>query len=135
MSDQPSRMSTRIVSVSLPVADQDAALRFYTQVLGFELVADVEAWPGARWVEVALPGSDVTVALLSPDSGIPVALRLETGDAESAYRRLAADGASLHNDEVLLLDGMPPMFHFSDRDGNGLVYLQRDGGRSGDASD
>ena len=124
MTDQPSRMSTRIVSVSVPVADQDAALRFYTEVLGFELVADVEAWPGARWVEVKLPGSEVTVALLPPDSDIPVALRLETDDAEVAYRRLADEGVSLHNDEVLRFEGMPPMFHFSDRDGNGLVYLQ-----------
>lgn len=123
MTDQP-RMSTRIVSVSVPVADQDAALRFYTEVLGFELVADVEAWPGARWVEVKLPGSEVTVALLSPDSGIPVALRLETDDAEAAYRRLADEGVRLHNDEVLRFEGMPPMFHFSDHDGNGLVYLQ-----------
>jgi hypothetical protein len=31
---------------------------------------------------------------------------------------------TLHNDAVLRLDGLPPMFFFSDPDGNGLVYLE-----------
>ena len=51
------QMTTRIQSVSLPVADQDRALAFYTEVLGCQLSADVELWPGARWVEVVPPGS------------------------------------------------------------------------------
>ncbi|WP_218027721.1 VOC family protein [Rhodococcus wratislaviensis] len=41
-------MTTRVLSVSVPVADQNAALRFYTEVLGCELRTDVEVWPGAR---------------------------------------------------------------------------------------
>ncbi len=47
-----------------------------------------------------------------------------TADAEAAYARLREAGATLHNDEVLHLDGAPPMFFFADPDGNGLVYLQ-----------
>ena len=35
-------MTTRVHSVSIPVADQDRALEFYTQVLGCELPR--EAW-------------------------------------------------------------------------------------------
>lgn len=116
--------ATRIVSISIRVADQDAGIRFFTEVLGFELASDVEAWPGARWVELSLPGSEITVALLPPDSEIPIAIRLETPDAEAAYRRVSDAGVLLHNDDVLHLDGMPPMFHFSDPDGNDLVYLQ-----------
>jgi catechol 2,3-dioxygenase-like lactoylglutathione lyase family enzyme len=42
------RMTTGIQSVSIPVADQDRALAFYTEVLGCELRHDVEVWPGAR---------------------------------------------------------------------------------------
>ena len=116
--------ATRIVSVSIEVADQDEAIRFFTEVLGMELTADVEAWPGARWVEVSLPDSEVTLALLPPDSDIPIAVRLETPDAEAAHRRVSAAGAVLHNEHVLYLDGNPPMFHFSDPDGNEFVYLQ-----------
>jgi catechol 2,3-dioxygenase-like lactoylglutathione lyase family enzyme len=50
-------MTTRVLSVSVPVADQNAALRFYTEVLGCELRTDVEVWPGARLVEVVPPGT------------------------------------------------------------------------------
>ena len=44
------QMTTRIQSVSMSVADQDRALAFYADVLGCQLRADVELWPGARWV-------------------------------------------------------------------------------------
>src|SRR5580658_1755068 len=36
-------MTTRVQSVSIPVADQDRALAFYTQVLGCELRTDIGA--------------------------------------------------------------------------------------------
>lgn len=119
-------MTTRVQSVSIPVADQDRALSFYTEVLGCELRADVEVWPGARFVEVVPPGSDVGLVLLPPNSEIPMAVRLGTSNAETAQARLRNAGATLHNDEVVLLEGSPPMFFFADPDGNGLVYLEED---------
>jgi catechol 2,3-dioxygenase-like lactoylglutathione lyase family enzyme len=121
-------MTTRVQSVSIPVADQDRALAFYTEVLGCELRTDVEVWPGARLVEVVPPGSSVGIVLLPPGSEIPMAVRLGTSDAEAALARLREAGATLHNDEVVLLDGAPPMFFFADPDGNGLVYLQETAG-------
>jgi catechol 2,3-dioxygenase-like lactoylglutathione lyase family enzyme len=118
-------MTTTVISVALPVADQDAALAFYTGVLGCELRYDVEVWPGARMVEVVPPGSRVGLVLLPPDSPLPMALRLGTSDADATYERLAGvEGVVLHNAEVLRWDGVPAMFHFSDPDGNQLVYLQ-----------
>ncbi len=110
--------------MSVPVADQDAALRFYTEVLGCELRVDTEIWPGARLVEVVPPGSDVALVLLPPDSPIPVAVRLGTGDAQEAYDRVAAAGVTLHNDAVLRWEGVPAMFAFTDPEGNQLVYLE-----------
>ena len=41
-------MTTRVLSVTMPVADQDQALRFYTEVLGCKLRTDIEVWPGAE---------------------------------------------------------------------------------------
>ncbi len=117
-------MTTRVLSVSVPVADQDAALRFYTEVLGCELLTDVEVWPGARMVEVLPPGSSVSLVLLPPDSQIPVAVRLGTSDAQQAYHRVREAGVTLHNDELVRMDGVPAMFSFTDPDGNGLVYLE-----------
>ena len=116
--------TTRVISVSVPVRDQDAALAFYTEVLGCEVRMDVEVWPGARMVEVVPPGSTVGIVLLPPDSQIPIAVRLGTPDAQAAHARIRESGVVLHNDEVLHMDGAPPMFSFTDPDGNGLVYLE-----------
>lgn len=125
-------MTTRVLSVTIPVADQDQALRFYTEVLGCRLRTDIEVWPGARLVEVVPPGSDVGLVLLPPDSEIPVAVRLGTSDAERAHARLRDAGVTLHNDEVVHLEGAAPMFFFADPDGNGLVYIEEAPGDPGD---
>ena len=117
-------MTTRVLSVSVPVADQDAALRFYTEVLGCEVRTDVEVWPGARFVEVVPPGSSVALVLLPPDSEIPLAVRLGTPDAQHAHDVVRAAGVPLHNEELVRMEGVPPMFSFADPDGNGLVYLE-----------
>jgi catechol 2,3-dioxygenase-like lactoylglutathione lyase family enzyme len=112
------------MSVTVPVADQDAALRFYTEVIGCELRLDVEVWPGARLVEVVPPGSDVGIVLLPPDSQIPIAVRLGTTDAQQAHDAIRAAGVTLHNENPIRLEGGPPMFFFTDPDGNGLVYIE-----------
>ena len=119
--------TTRILSVSLPVADQDRALAFYRDVLGFEVRLDMEPWPGARLVEVVPPGSSVGIVLLPPDTELPMAVRMSTPDAAQAHAELrSAAGAILHNDELVELPGSAPMFFFADPDGNGLVYIQDD---------
>ncbi len=114
--------------MTVQVSDQDRALRFYTEVLGCELRADIEVWPGARLVEVVPPGSRVGLVLLPPDSPLPLAVRMGTSDAEAAHARLREAGVTLHNEEVLRMEGAPPMFYFSDPDGNGLVYLEETAG-------
>ncbi|OBB91952.1 glyoxalase [Mycolicibacterium peregrinum] len=117
-------MTTRVLSVSVPVSDQDAALKFYTEVLGCELRTDMEVWPGARMIEVVPPGSDVALVLLPHDSQIPIAIRLGTADAQEAHDTVRDAGVTLHNDELIRMAGVPAMFSFTDPDGNGLVYLE-----------
>lgn len=116
-------MTTRILSVSVPVADQDAALRC-TDVLGCELRTDVEVWPGARMVEVVPPGSSVSLLLLPPESQIPIAIRLGTHDAQQAHDTIREARVTLHNDDLIRMEGVLAMFSFTDPDGNGLVYLE-----------
>lgn len=116
--------TTGIRSVSLPVADLDRAREFYTEVLGFELLWDGEAMPGQRMIELRPPGTEVAVVLLPRDTRLPIAVRMGTSDAEQAYRRLTESEATHHNEAVLRWEGVPPMFAFSDPDGNELVYLE-----------
>ena len=53
-----------------------------------------------------------------------LAVRMGTSDADEAHVLPRAAGVTLHNEDVLRMDGAPPMFHFADPDGNGLVYLK-----------
>ena len=52
----------------LPVANQERALRFYTEKLGFRLIQDTPYKDGWRWIELALPGAE-TAILLTPREG------------------------------------------------------------------
>ena len=117
-------ITTRVLGVAGPVAGQAPALAFYTEVLGFDLRTDVEVWPGARLVEVAPPGGSVSLVLLPPDSPIPVAIRLGTADAQQAHDTDREAGVTLHNQELVRMEGIPAMFSFTDPDGNGLAYLE-----------
>jgi catechol 2,3-dioxygenase-like lactoylglutathione lyase family enzyme len=60
---------TQVGTVMLPVADQDRAIEFYAEKLGFELRADTPFGNGDRWVEVAPVGAATTVALVLPMEG------------------------------------------------------------------
>jgi catechol 2,3-dioxygenase-like lactoylglutathione lyase family enzyme len=54
---------------SVPVADQDRALAFYTEKLGFRLQTDQPFDGKQRWLELAIPGAETRVVLFSFDEG------------------------------------------------------------------
>lgn len=58
-------MSTKkhLAHVTLVVHDYDEAIAYYTQKLGFKLVADVDLGDGKRWVLVAPEGSECNMVL------------------------------------------------------------------------
>jgi len=49
--------------VSIPVSDQDRALAFYTQKLGFRVVTDQPYDEEQRWIELGIPGADTRIVL------------------------------------------------------------------------
>jgi predicted enzyme related to lactoylglutathione lyase len=51
---------------SIPVRNQDAALKFYTEALGFRVTTDQEFGPSMRWIELAIPGADTGIVLFTP---------------------------------------------------------------------
>ena len=102
------------------VADQDAALAFYTETLGWEVRADVAFGEGNRWLEVAPPGSTARLALNPPMGGTPggSAIGVETPDVQGEYERLSSlDGVAV-GDPPMEMAGAPAMFSFADPDGN-----------------
>ena len=56
----------KVSTVVIPVADQESAIEFYTQKLGFEKRVDVPFGPeeGYRWVEVAPADAVTTIAVV-----------------------------------------------------------------------
>jgi len=52
---------------SIPVRNQDAALKFYTEKLGFKVVTDQPMGDGQRWIELLIPGAESRVALFTPE--------------------------------------------------------------------
>jgi catechol 2,3-dioxygenase-like lactoylglutathione lyase family enzyme len=98
-------MQQQLAHVALVVRDYDEALAFYTQQLGFQLVADTPLGDGKRWVLVAPPGSAGGCALLlaradgpaqlarvGDQTGGRVFLFLTTDDFWRDYHALRAKG-------------------------------------------
>jgi catechol 2,3-dioxygenase-like lactoylglutathione lyase family enzyme len=109
----------------VPVSDQDRAIRFYVERLGFEVRLDVPT-PAGRWVQVAAPGGRVAVALLRAGdgrtAGVDTGITLATSDAVADHASLVAAGTD--TDELLQWPGTPTMFGFRDQDGNALKIME-----------
>jgi catechol 2,3-dioxygenase-like lactoylglutathione lyase family enzyme len=110
------------------IADQDAAIAYYTQTLGWELRADVPFGDegGNRWVEVAPPGSETRLALNPPMGGQPGGggIGVQTPDVDAEHARVTAiDGVTTGD----LMGGegpVPRMFSIKDPDGNQIWVVQ-----------
>jgi predicted enzyme related to lactoylglutathione lyase len=58
-------MITQLKFVGIPVRDQDAALKFYTEKLGFEIATD-QPLGSQRWIELRIAHSGTRVVLFTP---------------------------------------------------------------------
>jgi len=62
----------KIKLASVPIGDYDKALKFYTEVMGFQLKRDMPLGDGARWITVVSPEEpDGVELLLEPNSSYP----------------------------------------------------------------
>jgi catechol 2,3-dioxygenase-like lactoylglutathione lyase family enzyme len=113
---------TRIGTVLVPVGDQDAALRFFTETLGFEVRIDGEFGGGERWIEVAPAGAETSLALVDSHAA---EVSFATDDAQAAHVTLKARGVDVDEEVLVLGGGVPPMFSFRDEDGNRYRVVQR----------
>jgi phosphoserine phosphatase RsbU/P len=68
----------RIQSVTVYVSDLDRSLDFYRDQLGFHLVFDARAQPGARFVAVAPPDGSANLTLVEPEPDSPQAKHIGT---------------------------------------------------------
>jgi catechol 2,3-dioxygenase-like lactoylglutathione lyase family enzyme len=129
---------TQVATVMVPVANQDRALDFYVESLGFEKVSDFTYGDGERWVEVIPPGAATRVSLVrergDKPAGVQTGVVFVTDDIEADHDEMRARGVDV--DEIMReghpvvhwagapLAGMPPMFLFRDPEGNSLLMVQ-----------
>ena len=118
----------KINTVVIPVADQERALEFYTQKLGFEKRTDVAFGNGYRWVEVAPGEAETTIALAPPPEGVPTGNRqtgigLQTDDIDAFHGELKAAGVDVDAEVSRQGDPVPPLFWLRDPEGNTLMVV------------
>jgi catechol 2,3-dioxygenase-like lactoylglutathione lyase family enzyme len=59
-------MIRRIKFACIPVRDQDRALKFYTEKLGFRVMTDQPFDGNQRWIELGIPGAESQLVLFTP---------------------------------------------------------------------
>jgi catechol 2,3-dioxygenase-like lactoylglutathione lyase family enzyme len=132
----------KIANAQFWVHDQDEALDFYIDKLGWEVRADVtmEAW-NFRWLCVAPPGGDGPALVLMPVPGQPMldeassaqlsdlvakgaggTLFLETDDCKAAYDELSARGVEFNDPPTAQPYGIDTSFR--DPSGNNIRLTQ-----------
>lgn len=113
---------THVGTVIVPVADQDRALAFYRDTLGFEVRIDGTFGDGQRWLEVAPPGAATSLALVAADQ---IEVSLATRDAAADHAALLARGVDADAALIDMGEYVPPMFTFRDPDGNRFRMVER----------
>jgi lactoylglutathione lyase len=119
---------TGVRTVGVPVTDQDRALAFYVEKLGFEKRVDAPLEKlGGRWIEVAPREAATTIALVPTHEGVPAGVetgvRLTTDDAAAVHADLQTRGVDVG--ELLRWPDVPPMFAIRDQDANGLEIVEQ----------
>ena len=123
-----SRMAIRgIKFVSIPVTDQDRALAFYTEKLGFRVVTDQPYDDTQRWIELGIPGADSGIVLFNMGDvmkpGGLTNLSLWADDLEATVRDLKSKGVEFVMDPKRFDWGSASMF--KDADGNRIMLSSK----------
>jgi catechol 2,3-dioxygenase-like lactoylglutathione lyase family enzyme len=134
---------SEVGTVFIPVGDQERALEFYLDKLGFEKQADFPYGKGSRWIEVAPPRAINTIALVPPSEGKSAGgdqahCAFATKDIKADHATLLARGVTVDAEiarkgkrrpglvsfEATVPDPEPSQFFFRDPDGNRFLIVQ-----------
>lgn len=133
---------SQVATVFVPVADQDRALTFYVEKLGFEKRGDFAYGREMRWIEVAPPGSTFALALVPTREGISAGngethcallskdieadhatLRARGVDVDAEIGRKGTSRRGLISAASTVADPVPDQFFFRDLDGNRFLVV------------
>ena len=117
-------MIKRVKFVSIPVRDQDRALAFYTEKLGFKVSTDAPMGPGMRWIELRMPRAETGVVLFTAPGqetwiGSFMNISFETDDVHGTAAELKAAGVEFVKEPTTESWGTSAIF--LDSEGNRFV--------------
>jgi predicted enzyme related to lactoylglutathione lyase len=118
------RMIKAIKFASVPVRNQDKALAFYTQQLGFKVITDSPFDGKQRWIELGLPRADTRLVLFTADGqekmiGGFMNLTFMADDVEATAKEMKARGVEFVQEPQKADWGTAAIF--KDVDGNQFV--------------
>jgi lactoylglutathione lyase len=118
---------TDVRTIGIRVTNQDEALAFYVETLGFEKRFDAPISPTMRWLEVAPAGASTSLALNATadttEVGTDTGVRFTVPDAAVEHAAMRERGVAVS--DLLRWDGAPPMFTFDDPDGNRFYIVEQ----------
>jgi len=111
------------LTLSMSVTNLDAAIDWYKDVLGFELIYRLD---DMGWCEVASAVDKVNVGLSvtedhSPGGATPT---FGVNDIDAAMAVLQSKQVKLDDTGVVTIPGMVKLLTFYDQDGNSLMFYQ-----------
>ena len=121
-------MITHVKFVSIPTTDQDRALRFWTEQVGFTLMTDQPFSEKQRWIELKVGSSETRLVLFTPDGqeariGSFFNGALACDDVEATHRQLSERGVEF--DSPPQKQPWGTFATFRDPDGNQFVLSSR----------
>ena len=119
-----STVITQVKFVGIPTRDQDRALKFYTEKLGFEVSTDQVFNAQERWIELRIGNSGTRVVLFTPEGhesriGSFFNGSFACDDVSATYRQLKARGVEF--DKPPEKQPWGEFAIFKDPDGNQFV--------------
>jgi predicted enzyme related to lactoylglutathione lyase len=117
-------MIKQIKFVSVPVEDQNRALDFYTEKLGFTIITDQPFDDKQRWIELRVPKAETRVVLFTTDEdkgriGTFMNLSYTCDDLTKTYEELKSRGVEFVNPPKKEPWGSHAIF--KDSEGNSFV--------------
>ena len=90
-------MIKRIKFLGIPVQDQDRALTFYTEKLGFRVLTDQPFSENQRWIELSIPSAETGITLFTPKGqedriGTFINTSWEVDNVEKTFAELQEQG-------------------------------------------
>ena len=119
-------MIKQVKFVSIPTSDQDRALAFWTEKMGFQVLTD-QPMGKQRWIELSIPGAQTGVVLFTPEGqedriGTFFNGSFQCDDVEYSYRQLKERGVGISPPEK---QPWGSYCRFRDPDGNMFILGTR----------